>query len=105
MKGLRELRVYAKFWQGAPDHDGVEVDEARYQMRKVKGLALFELIVPKGQLSKWKMFIAADMEITLAVRPTKRMPREAREDKMVFSRCPIYREKRTNLEKILGVMC
>ena len=105
MKGLRELRIYAKFWQGPPDNDQVEMEEARHMMRKVKGLALYELVVPRGQLQRWKLFVAADMEITLAVRPTKRMPREARGEGTVLPRRPNNKEKRTYSEKLLGTMC
>ena len=105
MKGLQELRVYAKFWEGAPDHDEVEMNEARYLMRKVRGLALYELVVPRGQLSKWKAFIAADMEIKLVVRPTKRKPREVRATEMVLSRLPNCKEKRKSSEKLLGMVC
>lgn len=40
-------------------------------MSKVKGLSLFELVVPHDQLRLWEGFINADMEATLVGLPSR----------------------------------
>jgi len=83
----------------------MEMEEARTQMRKIRGLALYELVVPRSQLTKWKLFVTADMEMTLAVRPTKRKPRQARRDETLVPRRPGCKERRTISETVLGMVC
>ncbi len=70
MKELQQLRVYMKTLCVLPDSSTAR--SLKQNLRKVKGLQSFELIVTKDQCAVWGGFSEADMEVKLVVNTKAR---------------------------------
>jgi hypothetical protein len=70
MKGLQQLRVFIKTLCVLPDSSAAL--SLKQNLRKVKGLQRFELIVTRDQFKVWDGFLEEDMEVKLVVNTKAR---------------------------------
>ncbi len=81
MKALQELRVYIKTLCVLPDSSAAL--SLKQNLRKVKGLQKFELLITKDQFPVWDGFLDEGMEVKLVVNT------EARGDMTFLPLAPI----------------
>ena len=70
MKGLQQLRVYIKTLCVLPDSSAAR--SLKQNLRKVKGLQKFELVVTRDQFAFWDGFLEEGMEVKLVVNTEAR---------------------------------
>lgn len=70
MKGLQELRVFIKTLCILPDSSPAR--SLKQNLRKIKGLQKYQLVVTKDQFLVWDGFLDADMEVKLVVNTESR---------------------------------
>jgi hypothetical protein len=70
MKGLQQLRIFIKTLCILPDSSAAR--SLKHNLRKVKGLQRFELVVTRDQFQMWDGFLEEDMEVKLTVNTEAR---------------------------------
>jgi hypothetical protein len=73
MKGLQQLRVFIKTLCILPDSSAAR--SLKQNLRKVKGLQKFELVVTKDQFPVWDGFLDEGLEVKLVVNTEARADR------------------------------